>query len=293
MHDLENDIATEMESLPLPVEVIDEMEAIEIELLLLGIFRRYGYDFRNYASASIRRRILKFARNEQLSTISAVQELVLHDPEAMDRFVLSLTVNVTAMFRDPGFYLALRKKVVPILKTYPLVRIWDAGCCTGEEAYSLAILLEEEGIYDRCRIYATDMNDAVLRRAKSGIFHLANMKEYTDNYMQAGGTKAFSGYYTAKYDHAILQQSLRRNIVFAQHNLVTDRSFNEFNLILVRNVLIYFNDDLRKKVLCLIHESTSPFGILALGRRESLRFTTIESSYDDVDMDEKLYRRCS
>jgi chemotaxis protein methyltransferase CheR len=282
-----------MENLAQPLEDIDEVEAIEVELLLLGIYKRYGYDFRNYASASIRRRILKFARTEKLPTITSVQELVLHDPAAMDRFVLSLTVNVTAMFRDPGFYRALRKKVVPLLKTYPLVRIWDAGCCSGEEAYSMAILLEEEGLYDRCRIYATDMNEAVLRKAKSGIFHLAHMKEYTDNYIQSGGNKSFSEYYTAKYDHAILHQNLRRNIVFAQHNLVTDRSFNEFNLVLVRNVLIYFNDALRKKVLSLIHESTMPFGILALGRRESLRFTSLESQYDELDVEEKLYRRCA
>ena len=269
------------------LEQIDEIEAIEIELLLRGIYQRYGYDFRNYASASIRRRILNFAKNEGLPTISSVQEKVLHDSVTMDRFVLSLTVNVTAMFRDPEFFRAIRRNVVPLLKTYPLIRIWDAGCCTGEEAYSMAIMLHEEGIYDKCRIYATDMNESVLRKAKTGIFHLSHMKEYTDNYIQAGGTKAFSEYYTAKYDHAILQQSLRKNIVFAQHNLVSDRSFNEFNLVMLRNVLIYFNEDLRLKVLKLVHDSLMPFGFLALGKRETLRFATHESSYEELDALEK------
>ncbi len=274
-----------------PIEDIDEIEAIEIELLLQGIYRRYGYDFRNYASASIRRRILNFAKNEQMTTISAVQERVLHDPVAMDRFVLSLTVNVTAMFRDPQFFQMIRTKVVPLLKTYPLIRIWDAGCCTGEEAYSMAIILQEEGIYDKCRIYATDMNESVLRKAKTGIFHLSHMKEYTDNYIQAGGKQSFSQYYTAKYDHAILQQSLRKNIVFAQHNLVTDRSFNEFNLVMLRNVLIYFNEELRQKVLGLVHESLMPFGVLALGKRETLRFIAHEREYEELDGQEKLFRR--
>ena len=272
---------------------IDEIEAIEVELLLSGIYKRYGYDFRNYALASIRRRILRFADNENLPTISAVQEAVLHDATLMDRFVLSLTVNVTAMFRDPVFFAMMREKVIPLLKTYPLIRIWDAGCATGEEAYSLAILLQEEGIYEKSRIYATDLNESVLRKAKSGIFHLSQMKEYTDNYIQAGGKQAFSEYYTAKYDHAILHQSLRKNIVFAQHNLVTDRSFNEFNLVLMRNVLIYFNEDLRASVLKLVYQSLSPFGILALGKRETLPAEARARAYEELDANEKLYRRCA
>ena len=269
----------------------DHLEEIEIDLLLEGIFRRYGYDFRNYATASIRRRIWNFARNEKLETISSVQEFLLHDITAMDRFVLSLTVNVTAMFRDPLFYRAVREKVVPLLKTYPFIRIWDAGCSSGEEAYSLAILLAEEGIYDRCRIYATDLNDAVLKRAKSGIFPLQKMQEYTDNYIQAGGNAAFSEYYTAKYDHAILHNSLKKNIVFAQHNLVTDKSFNEFHLILIRNVLIYFNDQLRDRVLELLNSSLTKFGVLAVGRKETLKFSNYEHTYEELDAREKLYKR--
>jgi len=275
------------------LEVKDEIESIEIDLLLDGIYRRYGYDFRSYASASIRRRILKFAEQEGLSTISAVQEAVLHQSSMMDKFVLSLTVNVTTMFRDPAFFLSIRKSVVPILKTYPMIRIWDAGCATGEEAYSMAIVLKEEGIYDRCRIYATDMNEDVLRKAKTGIFPLSHMKEFTDNYIQSGGKTSFSDYYTAKYDYAIINQDLRQNIIFAQHNLVTDKSFNEFNLVLIRNVLIYFNEELRAKVLDLLHESMASFGILALGKRESLKFSKLESSYEELDSAMKLYKRCA
>lgn len=275
------------------VEQKDEIEAIEIDLLLDGIYRRYGYDFRSYASASIRRRIWKFAEQEKLATISAVQEAVLHNATMMDRFVLSLTVNVTTMFRDPAFFLALRTEVIPILKTYPMIRIWDAGCATGEEAYSMAIVLKEEGIYDRCRIYATDMNEDVLRKAKTGIFPLSHMKEFTDNYIQSGGKNSFSEYYTAKYDYAIINQELRQNIIFAQHNLVTDKSFNEFNLVLIRNVLIYFNDELRAKVLDLLHESMASFGILALGKRESLKFSKLESAYEELDSAMKLYKRCA
>lgn len=269
----------------------DQLEEIEIDLLLEGIFRRYGYDFRSYASASIRRRIWNFARGEGVKTVSSLQEKLLHDPTAMDRFVLSLTVNVTSMFRDPLFYKAVREKVVPLLKTYPFIRIWDAGCSSGEEAYSLAVVLSEEGIYDRCRIYATDMNEAVLKKAKSGIFPLSKMKEYTDNYMNAGGTSSFSEYYTAKYEHAILHASLKKNIVFAQHNLVTDKSFNEFHFILIRNVMIYFNDELRDRVLDLLHGSLVNFGIMAVGRKESLRFTKYEHAYEELDAREKLYKR--
>jgi chemotaxis protein methyltransferase CheR len=185
----------------------------------------------------------------------------------------------------------VRSQVVPLLKTYPFVRIWDAGCSSGEEAYSLAVVLSEAGIYDRCRIYATDMNESVLKRAKTGIFSLSKMKEYTDNYIQAGGQKAFSEYYTAKYDHAILHASLKRNIVFAQHNLVTDKSFNEFQFILIRNVLIYFNEELRNRVLELLHGSLVKFGVLALGRKETLKFSNFEDAYEELNRGEKIYKR--
>src|ERR671933_1263501 len=196
-----------------------ELETIEIKLLLEGIFRYYGFDFRNYALASLKRRIWNTIRSEQLTTVSALQDKLLHDPAYLDRFLLDVSVNVTAMFRDPTFYLSFRNKVVPMLRTYPFIRIWHAGCSTGEEVYSMAILLQEEGLYDRCRIYATDINEAVLQRAKDGIFPIATMQENTANYIAAGGTGTFSEYYTARYDHCIFRPSLRDNVVFAQHNL--------------------------------------------------------------------------
>ncbi|MBU0617438.1 MAG: protein-glutamate O-methyltransferase CheR [Planctomycetes bacterium] len=264
---------------------------IELELLLEGVFRRYGFDFRDYAPASLKRRISTAMRAEALSTISELQNKVLHDPDCMERLVLTLSINVTSLFRDPSFYAAFRQKVVPLLRTYPFIRVWHAGCATGEEVYSLAILLEEAGLYERARIYATDMNDAVLRQAQSGIYPLKSMKEYTANYQKAGGTRSFSEYYTAKYDHALLRPALRKNIVFSAHNLATEGSFNEFNVILCRNVLIYFNQTLQERVLTLFRDSLVHFGILALGRKESLRTTTHEDFFEPLDAGERLYRR--
>jgi chemotaxis protein methyltransferase CheR len=269
----------------------DELENIEIQLLLDGIYRRYGFDFRDYAIASLRRRIWNTVRDEKLASISGLLERVLHDPTAMERFLLALSVSVTAMFRDPTFYSAFRNIVAPILHTYPYIRIWHAGCSTGEEVYSMAILLHEEGLYERCRIYATDMNELVLREAREGIFPLKFMKDYTDNYIKAGGKASFSEYYTAGYDRAIFRQFLKEKIVFSQHNLVTDRSFNEFNVILCRNVMIYFNKGLQDKVHKLLYESLRHLGILALGRKESLRYTPYEHHYQELASGEKLYRR--
>ncbi len=271
----------------------NELEEIEIELLLEGMFRYYGFDFRDYALASLKRRIWNTIRAEQLTTVSGLQERVLHDPTCLDRFLLGLSVHVTAMFRNPSFYLSFREKVVPLLRTYPFIRIWHAGCSTGEEVYSMAILLEEEGLYHRCRIYATDMNDMVLKKAKTGIFPLDLMQEYTHNYVRAGGKRSFSEYYTAAYDSAIFRSSLKENIVFSQHNLATDGSFNEFNVILCRNVLIYFNQSLQERVHKLLYESLVRFGILGLGRQESLKFTPHEPDYDVLEKHEKLYRRLS
>lgn len=267
------------------------LEDIEIKLLLEGIYQYYGYDFRNYAVSSLKRRIHSFIRLEGLENISALQEKLLHDRTCLERFLLSLTVNVTSMFRDPSFYLAFRKQVVPLLRTYPFIRIWHAGCSTGEEVYSMAILLQEENLYHRCRIYATDTNEKVLQNAKSGIFPLKLMQEYTQLYLRAGGKQSFSEYYTAAYDHAIFRASLRENIIFAQHNLATDSSFNEFNVIFCRNVLIYFNQILQKQVHTLFHNSLCSFGILGLGKQESLRFTSYEQYYEEIAKGEKLYRR--
>jgi chemotaxis protein methyltransferase CheR len=268
-----------------------DLEDIEIKLLLEGVYLHYGYDFREYAPASLKRRISDLARDEKLSSISQLQGLILHDPASFERFVVALTVNVTSMFRDPKFYLAFRTRVVPLLKTYPFVRIWHAGCSTGEEVYSTAIVLTEEGIYDRCRIYATDLNESVLKQAKEGIYSLEFMQSYVNNYVRAGGKAAFSEYYAADSNHAIFRSSLRKNIVFSQHNLVTDRSFNEFNVILCRNVLIYFNQALQNRVHRLLYESLTKFGVLGLGHKETIGYTPFEERYEVLEEGEKLYRR--
>ncbi|NEU72414.1 protein-glutamate O-methyltransferase CheR [Hassallia byssoidea VB512170] len=269
----------------------NELEDIEIQLLLEGVYRYYGFDFRNYAMASLKRRIWNTIRAEKLTSVSGLQEKVLHDPACMERFLLGLSVNVTAMFRDPSFYIAFRNKAVPLLRTYPFIRIWHAGCSTGEEVYSMAILLFEEGLYHRCRIYATDMNEAVLRKAKAGIFSLHLMQEYTQLYLRAGGKESFSKYYTAGYDGAIFHSFLKENLIFSPHNLVTDASFNEFNVILCRNVLIYFNKELQDQVHKLLYGSLKMFGVLGLGKQETLISSPYEESYEELAAQEKLYRR--
>jgi chemotaxis protein methyltransferase CheR len=268
-----------------------DLEQIEIELLLEGIYRQYGFDFRSYAYASVRRRLWKRIEAEGVGTVSALQEKVLHEPEMMEKLLLDLSINVKAMFRDPDFYVAFRRHVVPILRTYPFIRLWHAGCATGEEVYSMAILLTEEGLYERSRIYATDINEVVLKKAKEGIFPIDRMQEYTENYIAAGGTRAFSDYYVAKYDGALFSPILTKNVVFSQHNLVTDHSFSEFNVILCRNVLIYFDKSLQARVLKLFYESLPMFGILALGSKESLRFSPREDGYEQLSGPQKIYRK--
>jgi chemotaxis protein methyltransferase CheR len=269
----------------------DDLEDIELTLLLEGVYRRYGFDFREYAPASLRRRVWRRAHAEGLETLSALQDKLLHDAAAMERLLLDLSINVTAMFRDPTFYVAFRKKVVPQLRTYPFTRIWVAGCSTGEEVYSLAILLHEEGVYERTRIYATDINETVLERARAGLFPLEKMQEYTHNYIRAGGDRAFSEYYLAAYDGAQFQRSLVENVVFAQHNLVSDRSFNEFNVIICRNVMIYFDRTLQNRVHGLFYESLVRLGVLGLGHKEAIRFSPYEDRYEELDPVEKLYRK--
>ena len=279
---------------PLPIldeETKAELEDVEVQLLTEGIYRHYGFDFRDYSLPSLRRRIWKRVYAEGLSTISGLIEKVLHDAASMERLLLDLSVNTTAMFRDPTFYVSFRRNVVPLLRTYPFVRIWHAGCSTGEEVYSMAILLQEEGLYDRCRIYATDINEAVLQKAKSGIFPIQTMQENTSNYMAAGGSGTFSDYYTARYDYTIFRPSLRENVVFAQHNLVTDASFNHFNVIFCRNVLIYFNNALQDRVQQLFLESMEMFGVLGLGKKETIRYTAVADKYEELDPDERIYRR--
>jgi chemotaxis protein methyltransferase CheR len=271
--------------------VDESVEEVEIEALLGALERRYGYDFRNYARASLRRRIRATLEVEKLATVSALQQLLLRDPSSMQRFIYRLSVHVTSMFRDAEFFRVFRSEVVPWLRTYPYLRIWHAGCATGEEVYSMAIMLEEEGIYDRCRIYATDISDLLLQRAKRGIYTLEAIRRYTAAYHRAGGRRDFSSYYTADSENAVLHDKLRRNVVFSLHNLVSDGSFNEFNVVLCRNVLIYFDDPLRDRVLGLLDQSVMRGGFMAIGRKESLRFTPLQDRYTELQGEVRVYRR--
>jgi chemotaxis protein methyltransferase CheR len=263
----------------------------QIRILIDHIVERYGFDFRDYAFASLRRRISSILRSERLDSIAALQERILADSVAFQRFVHGISVSVTSMFRDPSFYATFRTEIVPLLATYPFIRLWLAGCSTGEEVYSIAILLHEEGLYDRSRIYATDVDVLSVKRAQEGIFPLAGMKEYSANHLKSGGKESLSTYYTADQENALFRNHLKSNIVFAQHNLVCDSSFNEFHVILCRNVLIYFNSALRERVLLLLHDSLITFGILGLGSKESLRFSDVEPCYEQFNANEKLYRR--
>jgi chemotaxis protein methyltransferase CheR len=269
----------------------ESLEEIEVGLLLEAVFRYYGYDFRDYAPGSLRRRVRYYMGECGLHTISALQDRLLHDPDCLGRFLLALSVNVTSLFRDPAFFLALRNRVVPLLRSCPHVRVWVAGCSTGEEAYSLAVLLEEEGLYAQSRIYATDFNETVLGRADEGSYPLASMAENGANYLAAGGKGSLDDFYAARHNHAVFHARLRKNILFAQHNLVTDGSFNEFHLILMRNLLIYFNRTLQDRVHRLVYESLPPGGVLGLGIKELLRCSPHENEYEELDSVMKLYRK--
>ena len=266
------------------------LEQLEVELLLEAVYRRYGFDFREYAQASLKRRLTRRMQVEGLQTITQLHDLLLHDPDCMERLLRDLSINVTSMFRDPSFYVSFRDNVVPLLHTYPFTRIWCVGCSTGEEVYSLAILLQEEGLYDRTRIYATDINENVLEAARAGVFPLERMQQYTQNYIRAGGKGEFSQYYVAAYDRARFARELVENVVFAQHNLAMDSAFNEFNVIICRNVLIYFDKPLQDRVHRLFSESLQTFGILALGRKESIFFTPYADRYEEIDADERIYK---
>lgn len=269
----------------------EDMDALEVELLLEGFCRQYGYDFRGYAFASIRRRLLAAMEDEGLASLTALLDRALRDPECARRILLKLTVHSTALFRDPGFYVAFRQKVVPWLQGLDFIRFWVAGCSTGEEIYSVAILLEEVGLYGRCRLYATDLAEDTLALARRGVYPLMHMKQYSENYLAAGGAKSLSDYYSADEENAVLAPVLRRNMVFAAHNLVTDASFNEFHVLLCRNVMIYFRRPLQDRALGLLDASLAAPGVLALGRGESLRLSPIEERYETLDETERLYRK--
>ncbi len=268
-----------------------ELEKIEIGLLLKGLYDWCGYDFRNYAYHSIRRRIWHRVHAERLTSITGLLDKILHDSACLQRLIADFSINVTEMFRDPIFFKEFREKVVPLLRTYPSIRIWHAGCSTGEEVYSMAMLLHEEGLYEHTKLYATDINPNVLKTAKNGIFSLENMRKYTNNYIQAGGKRAFSDYYSVTKNGVKFDSFLSKNIVFAQHNLVSDRSFNTFHVILCRNVLIYFNKTLQKKVHELFYDSLGMFGILGLGDKETLYYTEMNDLYEEISRKQKLYKK--
>lgn len=269
----------------------DELIDLEIKLLMEGVYQVYGYDFRDYAEASLRRRLLLWLSGSGFASLSLAQSHILRDRDFFETLLQSITVNVTEIFRDPAFFKALREKVVPYLKTYPFVKIWHAGCATGEEAYSMAILLHEEGMQGRFRLYATDINEAVLRNAKEAIYPLREMQRFTKNYQRSGGNGSFSDYYTARYDNAILEPALRKDIIFAAHNLAVDADFGEMHLILCRNVLIYFKQPLKERVFRLFDRCLVPGGFLCLGKKESLSRHEISGGYEEVVPGMRVYRK--
>jgi len=264
---------------------------IELHLLLEGIFLRYGYDFRNYSKAHIKRRILHRLGTSQLSTVTQLQDKILRDREFFGELLNDLSINVTEMYRDPDFYKSLRENIVPKLQTYAYFKAWNAGCATGEEVYSLAILLQEEGLLGRCQVYATDFNRKVLETAKEGVYQKLDMEQYERNYQLSGGKKKLSDYYQSMYGSVMFNKELSNRIVFADHNLVTDSVFADVNLIMCRNVLIYFEKDLQEKVLGLFYESLIPSGILCLGTKESLKFSRFEQLFDVIDEKQKIYKK--
>lgn len=266
------------------------IEDENIELLINDVFELYGYDFTDYSRASLKRRISRLYLLDKFPSFAELRYRVRNDPSYLKRFVEEITVNVTEMFRDPGFYQVLRKDILPKLGTHPYIRIWHAGCSTGEEVYSMAIILKEANLLSRSIIYATDLNPDVLEKARAGIFPIGNMKVYSENYMASGGREDFSSYYSANYDGAKFDESLSRQMVFSAHNLVSDSSFNEFHLIVCRNVLIYFDKDLQDRVFELFDKSLGLLSYLALGSKETIKFSTITSRYKQEGK-EKIWRK--
>lgn len=264
---------------------------IELKLLIEAIYLKYNYDFRDYAGASQKRRVLHAVHQLHCESISELQAKVLHDPNVFSEVLQYLTIPTTEMFRDPEYFLALREQVMPFLKTYPSLKIWIAGCSTGEELYAMAILLKEEDLLDRSIIYATDINPQSLEKAKKGIYSLERVRNYTANYIAAGGKHAFSDYYTAAYDGAIFDRSLCENISFADHSLATDNVFSETHLICCRNVMIYFNQELQERALGLFHESLCHRGFLGLGSKESIDFSCYANAFEGFVKPQRIYRK--
>lgn len=269
----------------------DHIRDSQLASLLNLIRTTYGYDFTEYAIASMRRRVTHFMQTKKITAFEVLAEQLLHNEQLFEIFIQEVSVTVTEMFRDPAFFLSLRKNVIAHLATYPFIKIWIAGCATGEEVYSIAILLKEEGLLDRSLIYATDINQQSLQRAREGVYPAQQMKSFTQNYQKSGGKESLSVYYKAKYDAVMMDKSLAEGIVFSPHNLAVDKSFNEFQLIVCRNVLIYFNQQLQNKVINLFYESLCPLGFMGLGGKESILFSDKQQFFKDIDRKERIYRK--
>ncbi|MEO5967749.1 MAG: protein-glutamate O-methyltransferase CheR [Ferruginibacter sp.] len=267
-----------------------DIDDSDIDILIYEVLETSGYDFSNYSRASFKRRVGRLLDLDKFKSLEHLRHVIKTDKKYLQRFVEEITVNVTEMFRDPEFYNTLRNKILPQLATKPFIRIWHAGCSTGEEVYSMAILLKEANILDKSLIYATDINPGVLLAAKKGIYPLKNMKLNSENYIECCGKEDFSSFYTAQYDRAIINDSLKKKIIFSTHNLVSDRSFNEFQIILCRNVLIYFDKTLQNKVLKVFDQSLENLGFLALGSKETLRFSNIMENYIQID-NQKIWKK--
>lgn len=267
------------------------MSDLEISIILNDLVEKFGYDFTDYSGASVKRRINRLFSLDKFKNFDEFRSRVVDDDKYLSRFVEEITVNVTEMFRDPGFYRCLKQYVLPVLATHPFIRIWHAGCSTGEEVYSMAILLKEANLLNKSLLYATDINPGVLSNVAKGIYPLSAMKQYSENYIQAGGQEEFSSYYTAKYDHAKFDDSLKRKMIISTHNLVSDWCFNEFQLVICRNVLIYFNNKLQNKVLELFDNSLERLGFLALGSKEQVKFSKIGQKYIQLEGNEKIWKK--
>lgn len=268
-----------------------QIDDAQLELILQDVQDAYGYDFFNYSRASLKRRIMRLMVLDKFLSFAEFRFRLKNNKEYFHRFITQVTVNVTEMFRDVSFYRTLREQIIPMLATKPLIRIWHAGCSTGEEVYSIAILLSEANLLHKSLLYATDINPRVLENVRSGIFPLNQMKLYSDNYIKSGGQKDFSSYYIAHYDSVKFDERLSERMILATHNLVSDRSFNEFQLILCRNVLIYFDRHLQDRTLQLFHDSLEALGFLALGTKETLKYSSITSAYAQLDNKEKIWRK--
>lgn len=271
-------------------ELLD-IENIEVMLLLDAVYLKYGYNFKNYTKNHIKRRIKRRMGLDNLTSISHMTEKLLRDKQFFEQLLADLSINTTEMFRFPTFYSAIRNEIIPVLRTYPSIKIWHAGCSTGEEVFSMGILLQEEGLLERTQIYATDMNPRVLEVAKEGIYSAKNVKLWTENYQHSGGKNSFSDYYIAKYDKVVFDSNLIKHVIFSEHNLVTDGSFVEAHLVICRNVLIYFDNTLQNHALELFHESMVPGGFLGLGSKENLKFDGIQKKFEMISSTDKVFKK--